>query len=823
MKHCSLPRLASILATVLAIQLCLDPNAAEAGQAIQAPANCVAEVALTTEKSYPNPFTDVTLDALVAAPDGRQFKVPAYWAGGNEWRFRYASALTGPPTYRTECSDPGNPRLHRVEGKIEIGRYRGESSLYRHGPIRVATDQRHFEHADGTPFFWLGDTWWKNLCQRMTWEGFQELTADRRAKGFSVVQIVCGPYPDEGFLEPRLANEGGLPYESVKFERVNPKYFDYVDRRLTHLVDAGIAPAIVGAWGRGDCNSLVTVLENLIDTNLMASADARSDAEAGIILRFHDADNYLVALYSPSMKAIFLHDRKGGRYGEALGIVAVPEIGPQIQLSAAVFGEYAALHLTDGKKSYHTPTVRTGNLAAGKAGLWFHQIGERQEFHAFQVSKARLIEANQPGSKVALGEFRAPSLPSPQDWVLVMERKKDWPPARTATLRGKTEADLTINGRSCELFEHGVKPEWGYPAQQRDAFVVIHPKRERKNAPLYVVLHSAGHDVIKCVSCTREVGNHDIHRSPDDFYALYLDCRGNPGDWWWGGMHLNDANLTRKNSGGDPTPVEGRVMDTVKWVITKYNIDPNRVYLCGISMGGSGTLGIGMRNGDVFAAIKSSIPAGIEHVSHRMYFPPRALPGNVRIPDPPIAIVESAQNDGWSIGHEHFVKAMNDRKFALLFYWGPFGHADNHLSIEKVNDLTSSFDWLQVKRNEAYPVFANATSNRKLPWPDELKSTASGQVNAFFRWKVVRDTEDRLEISLFLVAPAALKTSFEIPTESTADVSVRRIQQGPVPPGGAFRWTYGTDKGEGKADARGVITIPGLNITAEPKTLTIRK
>ena len=48
----------------------------------------------------------------------------------------------------------------------------------------------------------------------MTWEGFQELTADRKAKGFNVVQIVCGPYPDEGLLEPRWENEGGLPYSN---------------------------------------------------------------------------------------------------------------------------------------------------------------------------------------------------------------------------------------------------------------------------------------------------------------------------------------------------------------------------------------------------------------------------------------------------------------------------------------------------------------------------------------------------------------------------------------------------------------------------------
>jgi hypothetical protein len=102
--------------------------------------------------------------------------------------------------------------------------------------------------------------------------------------------------------------------------------------------------------------------------------------------------------------------------------------------------------------------------------------------------------------------------------------------------------------------------------------------------------------------------------------------------------------------------------------------------------------------------------------------------------------------------YDLFVKAMNERKYALLFYWGPFGHADNHLLIEKVNDLVNSFDWLNVKRNEAYPVFTNASGNSKLLWPDNLQSTSVGQVNAFFRWRVLRDTMDKLEMSLFLVA-----------------------------------------------------------------------
>src|SRR5262245_51220237 len=82
--------------------------------------------------------------------------------------------------------------LHGRTGSFEAVAYSGEHPLYRHGPVKVAPDRRHFQHADGTPFFWLGDTWWMAFCQRLRWpEDLQTLTADRIRKGFTVIQIVA--------------------------------------------------------------------------------------------------------------------------------------------------------------------------------------------------------------------------------------------------------------------------------------------------------------------------------------------------------------------------------------------------------------------------------------------------------------------------------------------------------------------------------------------------------------------------------------------------------------------------------------------------------
>ena len=214
-------------------------------------ANRVIEIELRSDIQYENPFTEIELDAIVTQPDGKELRVPGFWAGGDRWCFRYASKQIGKHPWRTECTDEKNAKLHGATGEISVVDYEGDNPLYRHGPIPVTEDQRRFEHIDGTPFFWLGDTWWKGLCKRLTWEGFQELTADRRKKGFTVVQIVCGTYPDElGLLKPSWQNEGGMPYLKKDFSVVNPEYFEYADRRFEQLIDAGIMPAIVGGWGR---------------------------------------------------------------------------------------------------------------------------------------------------------------------------------------------------------------------------------------------------------------------------------------------------------------------------------------------------------------------------------------------------------------------------------------------------------------------------------------------------------------------------------------------------------------------------------------------
>ncbi len=216
---------------------------------VAAQANVMVEIAFRASQDYRDAFHDVALDVVFETPRGRTLKVPAFWAGGRVWKVRYASPIVGRHRWRSVCSAPADRGLHGLTGAVTVEAYRGENPLYVHGPLRVAADRRHFEHLDGTPFFWLGDTWWMGLCRRLHWpDEFQRLAADRKAKGFDVVQIVAGLYPDMPAFDPRGANEAGFPWEK-DYSRIRPEYFDKADQRLLYLVDQGFVPCIVGAWG----------------------------------------------------------------------------------------------------------------------------------------------------------------------------------------------------------------------------------------------------------------------------------------------------------------------------------------------------------------------------------------------------------------------------------------------------------------------------------------------------------------------------------------------------------------------------------------------
>jgi hypothetical protein len=101
--------------------------------------------------------------------------------------------------------------------------------------VRLAHDRRHFEHADGTSFFWVADTVWEGprVCQPKDWEFY---AGTRGLQGFTVAQWALAPGMDSR-KQSAWTGHG----EAIA---INPEFFQRLDARIDLLGRAGILSAI---------------------------------------------------------------------------------------------------------------------------------------------------------------------------------------------------------------------------------------------------------------------------------------------------------------------------------------------------------------------------------------------------------------------------------------------------------------------------------------------------------------------------------------------------------------------------------------------------
>ncbi|MBP3962722.1 glycoside hydrolase family 140 protein [Paenibacillus lignilyticus] len=120
--------------------------------------------------------------------------------------------------------------------------------------LRVSDNKRFLMQADGTPFFWLGDTAWE-LFHRLSREDADEYLKGRAEQKFNVVQIVAlaefegltvdnvyGRRPlkqnAEGHYDPTLPDLDG-----------DDNYWSHVDYVVDRAAEYGIYVAFLPTWG----------------------------------------------------------------------------------------------------------------------------------------------------------------------------------------------------------------------------------------------------------------------------------------------------------------------------------------------------------------------------------------------------------------------------------------------------------------------------------------------------------------------------------------------------------------------------------------------
>ncbi|NIM07460.1 MAG: DUF5060 domain-containing protein, partial [Armatimonadetes bacterium] len=171
------------------------------------------EITLQADKSYSNPYTEVEVWVDLRGP-GFEKRVYGFWEGGNTFRVRIVPTAAGEWTWTSGSNQP-DAGLNGKSGNftaVEWSDTEKKENPCRRGFLRPNANGHALEHADGTPFFLVGDTWWSTPTFRYPWHdddkerppgpemGFKDMVRFRKVQGFNSIAILAA--------FPHWANDG---------------------------------------------------------------------------------------------------------------------------------------------------------------------------------------------------------------------------------------------------------------------------------------------------------------------------------------------------------------------------------------------------------------------------------------------------------------------------------------------------------------------------------------------------------------------------------------------------------------------------------------
>lgn len=185
-----------------------------------------AEISFQSTTDYPHPL-EIEFGVTFKSPSGKTLAVPGFWDGGKTWRVRFAPPERGTWEYASTCSNASDRGLHGRHGTLEAKLYKGPLEIYRRGFIKTVPGTRYFMYADGTPFFYLGDTHW-SMPREPFEEMFKPIVNKRVQQGFTVYQSEP--------LGARYRFDNG-------FDQADLDGLQDLDRRFKFIADAGLVHA----------------------------------------------------------------------------------------------------------------------------------------------------------------------------------------------------------------------------------------------------------------------------------------------------------------------------------------------------------------------------------------------------------------------------------------------------------------------------------------------------------------------------------------------------------------------------------------------------
>lgn len=201
------------------------------------------EVNFTSDSTYANPYVQVNLTVQVSGPAGNEFAIDGYWEENNTWKARIMPTEIGTWSYTSFSNDPG---LDSISGEFECV----HSS--RKGILIANPDYPYtFQLSEGKPFFWMGETSWWLMSKdiQLSDSTFHKFIKKRLDQKFNGIHFVLGTGGSpSGTQNPE--NEGGKLWISQREQRINPQFFNWMDKRIAYLDSVQMAIGFYITWSQ---------------------------------------------------------------------------------------------------------------------------------------------------------------------------------------------------------------------------------------------------------------------------------------------------------------------------------------------------------------------------------------------------------------------------------------------------------------------------------------------------------------------------------------------------------------------------------------------
>ncbi|MCE7059018.1 alpha/beta hydrolase-fold protein [Dyadobacter sp. CY343] len=216
---------------------------------------------------------------------------------------------------------------------------------------------------------------------------------------------------------------------------------------------------------------------------------------------------------------------------------------------------------------------------------------------------------------------------------------------------------------------------------------------ENKKYPLVVMLHGAGSNhrlaLKRVFGKTNEEGETDVEAS------RYFQK--------WDDVDFIVASVYARGTAGYQGIPEQDVYDMLDDVKRRFKVDENKIYLTGLSMGGGGTLWIGLTRPDIWAAIAPVCPAPpagtFDLATNALNFPIHFFHGDA---DPVVPVegtrkwVSHLQDIGVEVSYKEFVDVKHDSWVSaydnqFIFEW--FGHAERNPYPDRVRFVSKLYKY----------------------------------------------------------------------------------------------------------------------------------